>query len=276
MRLFDRVVIIGVGLIGGSVALELKNRRLANEVIGISRHKKTLTLAKKMGAIDKGAKDLSIVADADLVILAAPVNTILKLAKKISKTVRPDCIVTDVGSTKEEIVSKLNRLFPCYVGTHPLAGLEKRGIANAQAGIFKDTLCVLTPLKNTDHFSLAKIKVLWNNLGAKTVILSPDAHDQILSFVSHLPHAVAFSLIGVIPDKYLKFAATGLKSTTRIAASEPELWADIFLSNRKNVLKTIELFHKNLVKIKIALNKKDRVSLNKILKEAKVKRDSLL
>ncbi len=276
MKLFNRVVVIGLGLIGGSIALELKKKRLANEVIGISRHVRTLTIARNKGAIDKGSKDLKLVRDADLVIFATPVSAIIKLAEKISNLVRPDCVVTDVGSTKEEVVSKLSRIFPCYAGSHPLAGLEKRGILNAQAGMFKNTLCILTPLKNTDSRSLSKVKKFWNALGAKTAILSPKAHDEILSFVSHLPHIVAFSLIGVIPARYLKFSATGLRSTTRIAASDAELWADVFLSNSKNLLKAIDSFQNGLVRIRAAVNKKDRRLLNKILKEAKAKRDSLL
>lgn len=275
MKLFNRVAIVGVGLIGGSVALAIKKKRLANEVIGISRHKKTLLKALKSRAIDKGSKDLSIIKDADLVILATPVSTILNLAPAICKIVRPDCIVSDVGSTKQRIVSKLDKIFPHYVGSHPLAGSEKRGITNAHPDIFEGSLCILTPTKNTNPKAQGKIKRLWRQLGAKVFFLTPITHDKILSFVSHLPHIIAFSLIGIIPKKYLGFASTGLKDATRIAASDSQLWLDIFLSNQKNMLKTIGLFQENLSRIKSAIHKKDKKLLSKILKEAKNKRDIL-
>lgn len=275
MKLFNKVAIVGTGLIGGSLALAIKKKRLAHEIIGVSRHKKSLLLAKKRGAIDRGSQELNIIKDADLVILAMPVNTIINLATKISKIIRKVCIVSDVGSTKEEIVSYLAKTFPKYVGSHPLAGSEKRGIINASPHIFKDSLCILTPMKNTDVNALNKIKILWSQMGAKVVLLNPKTHDKILSFTSHLPHILAFSLIESIPKKYLKFASAGLRDTTRIAASDSQLWLDIFLSNQKNIIRTIELFENNLSRIKQAVQKKDKRRLLLILKEAKKRRNSL-
>jgi prephenate dehydrogenase len=274
-KLFNKVAIIGTGLIGGSMALDIKRRKLANKVIGVSRRKKSLLLAKKLGAIDYGSQEIDIIKGADLVILAAPVNAILNLANPISKSLTRDCLVTDVGSTKKEIVAKLENVFPYYVGSHPLAGSEKSGVVNACANIFKDSLCILTPTKNTDPKALSKIKKLWIQLGAKVKFLSPDEHDKILSFVSHLAHIVAFSLISSVPSNYLTFASNGLKDTTRIASSDSEIWNDIFLSNQKNILKTIDAFQVNISKIKSALKKRDRKLLNEILSQAKNKRDSL-
>lgn len=274
-KLFNKVAIVGTGLIGGSMALAIKKKRLADEVIGVSRHKKTLLAAKNNGAIDRGSQDINIIKGADLVVLATPVNTVLDLALPISKIIKPDCIVTDVGSTKKEIVSKLEIIFPRYIGSHPLAGSERRGIDNADAGIFQGSLCILTPTKKTDKGALNKIKKLWNILGVKPVFLTPDTHDKILSFVSHLPHVAAFSLIGTVPRKYLRFAASGLKDTTRIAASDSELWSDIFLSNPKNIANAIDLLQKALSRIKSALNKRDKKLLALILKEAKKKREAL-
>ena len=275
MRLFNKVAIIGTGLIGGSMALAIKKKCLAHQIIGVSRHKSTLIWGKKSRVIDKGSQDLSIIADADLVVLATPVNTILKLAGIILKFIRKDSIVTDVGSTKCEIVSKLSKIFPNYVGSHPLAGSEKRGLVNASTDIFKNSLCILTPAKNTNPKALKIIKNLWNRLGARVIFLSPGTHDRILSFVSHLPHVIAFSLIDIVPDKYLKFGATGLKDTTRIALSDSRLWADILLSNRENMLESIEHFENNLSRIKSAINKRDERTLIKILKRAKGKREIL-
>jgi prephenate dehydrogenase len=217
-----------------------------------------------------------VVKGADLLILAAPVNTIMQLAPRIRKLVAKNCIVTDVGSTKKEIVKVLGNCFSNYVGSHPLAGSEKRSIINAQAGIFKGTLCILTPTKATPKKALGRIKTLWSKLGARIVLLTPEAHDRILSFVSHLPHSVAFSLMNSIPSVYLKFAASGLKDTTRIAASSSGLWVDIFLSNRENMLKSIGAFQDSLAKLKSAIQKKDKRQLALILKKAQLKRLDLL
>lgn len=275
MRLFNKVAIVGVGLIGGSIALAIKKKKIAQEVIGVSRHKKTLLLAKKIGAIDRGSQDLNIIKDADLIILATPVETIINLALRLRKVVSPDAIVTDVGSTKQQIVSKLDRIFPKYVGSHPLAGSEKRGVVNADVGIFKDSLCILTPTRITNKVAKAKIEILWDRLGVRLVTLTAQEHDKILSLVSHLPHIVSFSLIGTVPNKYLKFASSGLKDTTRIAGSDSRLWADIFLSNQKNIIKSIELLQENLSRLKSAIKEKDKKRLFNILQVAKGKREIL-
>lgn len=275
MKLFNKVAIVGTGLIGGSLALSLKKKNLVNKVIGVSRHKSSLLLAKRIGAIDQGSQDIHIIKDVDLVILSTPVSTILNLALPISKIIRPECIVTDVGSTKQEIVAKLERIFPNYIGSHPLAGSEKQGVINAHPGMFKDSLCILTPTKNTDKRVQDKIKKLWTEIGAKSVFLTPQIHDKILSYVSHLPHIAAFALITTIPRRYLIFGSSGLKDITRIATSDSRLWCDIFLSNQKNITQTIDLLQENLSQIKLAIIRKDKKLLNLILKEAKKKRLTL-
>jgi prephenate dehydrogenase len=275
VKLFNKIAIIGTGLIGGSIALAIKKKGLADEVVGVSRHQKSLLLAKKKGAIDRGSQSLDIIKGADLVILATPINTILNLAPAVSKLVGKDCLVTDVGSTKARISASLGKIFPAFVGAHPLAGSEKRSIANAHPDLFKGSICLLTPAKNTDKAALKKIKSFWNKIGAETRLLSPDAHDKILCFTSHLPHIVAFSLIGIVPAQYLKFSSAGLKDTTRIAASDSELWAEIFLSNQKNALGAIDLFLQQLLRIKGAIKRKDKKQLNLILTKARKKRVSL-
>ncbi len=272
MKPFNKVAIIGVGLIGGSIALALKKNRLAKKIVGVARHKKSLLLAKKIGAIDEGSQSINIIKGSDLVILAAPVNTILKAAQKISKITSPRAIVSDVGSTKALIVSRLEKFFPNFVGGHPLAGSEKRGVINAHPEIFKGSFCILTPTKSTDPGALNRIRALWHQLGAKVILMSAQKHDEILSFVSHLPHVAAFSLVKSVPDKFLKFASTGFKDTTRIAASESEIWSDILLSNQKNALKTISLFQGSLLKIKTAIQKNNRAQLASILNKARIKR----
>lgn len=275
MRLFNKVAILGTGLIGGSLALVMKKKGLARKIIGVSRHKKNLILAKKIGAIDKGSLKLNIIKGADLLVLATPVDVIMNSAKPISKIIGKDCLVIDVGSTKKEIVGRLNKFFPNYLGTHPLAGSEKRSIVYADPDIFKDSVCILTPTKNTKSKVLDKIKKLWSEAGAKVVSLTPEMHDKILSFTSHLPHLAAFSLMNAIPDKHLRFTATGLRDTTRIAGSDSALWTSVFLSNRNNLLDAISVLEKELSKIKLAILKNDRKSLGAILEKAKAKRSKL-
>jgi prephenate dehydrogenase len=193
----------------------------------------------------------------------------------IAKLIDKNCIVIDVGSTKSRIVAALQRVFPNFVGTHPLAGSEKKGIVFADGSLFDNSLCIITPTKKTSKAALGKVKRLWLQLKTKVAILSPEDHDSILSYTSHLPHAIAFSLIAAIPDKCLKFSAGGLKSSTRISASDAILWKDIFLSNRKNMLKAIKSFESGLTRIKSAINRNNSSALISILTQAKKKRDSL-
>jgi len=273
--MFKKVAIVGTGLIGGSLALAIKKKGLAQEVVGVSRHQQSLNLAKRMGAIDRGSRDLGIIRGSELLILATPIEVMLSLAPKIAKFVSDDCLVTDTGSTKNVLVNKLEELFVNFVGSHPLAGSEKTGIANAGADLLRHSLCILTPTKRTPQQALRKITLFWQKLGARIVLVEPRLHDKILSFTSHLPHMVAFSLLNAIPPNFLKFSAGGLKDMTRIASSDAQLWADIFLSNRRNVLRAISLFQANLLQIKQAIQDGDRESLLRLLRQASSKRGRL-
>ncbi|MFA5095942.1 MAG: prephenate dehydrogenase/arogenate dehydrogenase family protein [Candidatus Omnitrophota bacterium] len=273
--LFRKAAVIGTGLIGGSLALALKKGGLAREVVGVSRHQGSLNSALRMKAIDRGSRSLDIIKGADLVVLATPVNIIIESRERLLKIAGKDCLVTDVGSTKEKITALLERSFPNFVGAHPLAGSEKRGMANARQDIFKDSLCILTPTASTNAAALAKIRSLWTRMGAKVILLSPTQHDRALSFTSHLSHVIAFALMKSIPAGLLKFASGGLKDTTRIAASDPGLWQSIFLTNRTGILKALDLFEKNLREAKSAIRRGDARSLRRILKQAQKKRKSI-
>ena len=275
MILFNKVVIIGTGLIGGSLGLAFRKQRLAGSVTGLSRHRKNAELAKKVGAIDNIGSSLEVVADADLVILATPVDTIIDLARKIVKKIKKDCIVIDVGSTKERIVSELSVLIPNFLGCHPLAGSEKKGIANLQGSIFKGSICIITPTARTNPCTLNKVKLLWKKLGADIVILSAKKHDQALAFTSHLPHALAFSLIRSIPDQCLSLSSSGLRDTTRISSSDAHLWSEIFLNNRNNLLTALSIFQSKLAALKLALESGNNRQLVKILVSANKKRKKL-
>lgn len=275
MKLFNKVVIIGTGLIGGSLGLALKKRHLAGQVIGLSRHLKNARLAKKIGAIDSVGLSIEAIKDADLVILATPVEAIISLAPKIAKKLKKGALVIDVGSTKERIVSKLSAIIPNFLGCHPLAGSEKKGIANLENDIFKGTVCVLTPTRKTNPAVLNKIKLLWSRLGARIVILPAKKHDRILSLTSHLPHAIAFSLISAVPEQFFTLSANSLRDSTRISSSDADLWSGIFLSNRNNLLTALSIFQLKLSALKIALKNKDKKKLVKILKLAGNKRKKL-
>ena len=275
MRMFNKVVIFGTGLIGGSMGFALKRKGLADQVIGLSLRKKNAELARKVGAIDRVAVSLEEARDADLVILAAPVEAIINIAPDLAKRLKKDCLVIDVASTKEKIVSRLSRLIPGFVGCHPLAGSEKKGISNAQVDIFEGSVCIITPVTGTKKKTLNKAVSLWHKLGTRIVLMPAAKHDRILAFTSHLPHAVAFSLIGSVPDKFLKISSGGLSDTTRIAGSDELLWSQIFLSNRKNILSSVSSFQTKLSAFKSALANKDRERLIKILAAARKKRERL-
>jgi len=275
MRMFNKVVIFGTGLIGGSLGFALKRKGLARQITGFSRHKRNAELARKVGAIDRVAVSLDQVQDADLVILAAPVEAIINIAPELAKRLKKGCLVIDVGSTKEKIVSGLSRIIPDFVGCHPLAGSEKKGILNAQLDIFTGSICIITPASNTKRSALNKARSLWRKLGTRLLIMPAPRHDRILAFTSHLPHTVAFSLIGSIPDKFLKVSSGGLADTTRIAGSDETLWSQIFLSNRKNLLSSISSFQTKLAGFKLALVNKDAKRLKQILAAARKKREKL-
>lgn len=275
MKMFNNVVIIGTGLIGGSLGLSLKKRRLSGTIYGLSLHQRNAKLAKKIGAIDKAVKDLEVVRSADLVILATPVDSIIDIAAKIKDKLKKGCIVIDVGSTKEKIVCRLDPLISNFVGCHPLAGSEKKGIVNLGGDIFTGSTCIITPSALTNKKALNKIKAFWVKLGAQVEVISPKKHDQALACTSHLAHAVAFALMNSIPEKFLNFSLSSLKEVTRISASDPGLWSQIFLSNRNNLLSAISSFQNKIAALGLALKNNDKKFLIKILKSANKKRERL-
>ena len=268
MRLFKRAAIIGVGLIGGSIGLAIKKKGLAKEVIGIGHRRESILRALKTGAIDKGYLDLSKIKDADLVILAAPVSQIIKSLPRLRKFINNDCVVIDVGSTKSEIIKVAAKSGIEFIGCHPLAGMEKGGAQNAKSEIFKNSLCLLVPLKDTRKGALDKIQRLWRELGARTKILDARNHDRILAFVSHLPHAVVFALIDCLRLDYLSYGSSGLKDTTRIGLSGPLLWRDIFLTNRKELIKAIKEFKSSLARLEFFLKSSQPRKLGAYIKRA--------
>ena len=273
--MFDTVAIVGTGLIGGSIALAIKKHKLCRTVIGVSLHARSLKIARAKKAIDVASLKLEAIKEADLVVLATPVSTILALAPRIKRLVRPGCIVIDVASTKQTVVRRLQPLFPRFLGTHPLAGSEKKGIANARADLFSGSLCLVTPTRATDPKAKALVQRFWKKLGCRVVCLDPRTHDRILGFVSHLPHIVAFALINAVPKAYIRFAPASLHEMTRIAGSDHALWQDILLDNRALLAEALKSFRKAYTGIIAALQHNDRAALARLLAQAQAKREAL-
>jgi prephenate dehydrogenase len=253
----NRVAIIGVGLIGASFGLALKERGLAREIYGFGRNEDNLKKAKARGIIDAYSTDITkVCGSADLVVLATPVGVFVEIAKEISPFLKKGSIVIDVGSVKGRLVYELESIMPegvHYVGTHPIAGSDKSGIEYARPDLFKDARCIITPTEKTDPESLSFILELWKDFGCNVELIDPMKHDEVYGAVSHLPHIIAYCLvntIGQIDSEYIRYAGQGFKDTTRIALSSPELWRDIVVYNRDNLLKLLEVFEKNIEELK--------------------------
>lgn len=275
MRLFNKVAIIGVGLIGGSLGLALKKKALAKEIIGIGHHQKSIDRALRVGAIDTGYVELGKIRGADLVILAAPVKEIITILPKLKNLISEECLIIDAGSTKSEIIKISQKHKLRFIGCHPLAGMEKKGPENAREDLFKGSFCLLVPPKKYNPQDLSRVKKLWGVLGAKVLVLNPAEHDRIVAFTSHLPHAVVFSLLECLRSEYLKFGAGGLKDTTRIGLSDPLLWKDIFLTNRQQLLLAINTFEKSLRRLKCLIKNNNDRALRVYLEKARDKRNGL-
>ncbi len=277
--LFRKVTIVGVGLIGGSLGLAIKKHSLAREVVGFTQSHSSLVYALNHGVIDHGFSDMkSAFNNADLVILATPVRTIMKLLPQIARLVRRRSIITDVGSTKASIVDAAERNLSDYaffVGGHPLAGSEKKGANYANADLFQNSVCILTPTDKTNRMAREKMKYFWTRLGAQVKIFTPQEHDQVLAFISHLPHLTAYALIDSIPVESLGYASQGLKDTTRIAASNPQLWTDICLTNHKLIVDSIDQYVKNLSVLRKAILTKNEQAILEHFQRSKSKRDGL-
>ncbi len=276
---FRRVSIIGVGFMGGSLGLALKKYGLAHEVVGISHRQVTLDQAIQLKAIDEGFIDLQKgVANADLVVLAAPVQAIIQQFSLINPHLKRGCLVTDMGSVKADIVERAESVLSApgmFVGSHPLAGSEKKGVEHATADLFANARCIMTPTAKTSPVAKEKIKFLWTKLGCQVEVLAPEDHDKIFAQVSHLPHLLAYALIGSIGKEYLSHAPQGLKDSTRIAASSPQMWNDIFLTNPKNVINAVDALVKDLAFLRKAIVQRDPKGLLQYLEKAKEKRDSI-
>jgi prephenate dehydrogenase len=282
MKLFNKITIIGVGLIGGSIGLAIRKKRLAREVTGVFRHAATLKRALKRRAVDTAAMSVREgVKDADLIIVASPVHSIPALVGEAARYAKKGAIITDAGSTKSWISAEVGKSLKkarkvIFVGSHPMAGSEHAGVEYALSDLFKNSACIVTRGANTDTAALKKIVRFWKALGARVSVMSASAHDRSVSMISHLPHIVAFGVAGAVPQSDLKFAAEGFKDTTRVASSDAELWADIFHTNKKEVLRAGKFFEKYYKRIMTAVANGDHAETVRLLERAKAKRDKFV
>ena len=278
---FKKVTIIGVGLIGGSLGMAIKSRRLAEVITGVTRHRSTLILAKKHNALDRSTLDSrKAVKDADLVIIAAPISRIVKIAKDIVPHLKPGCIVTDVGSVKGVIVREIEKMARIrrkeiyFVGGHPMAGSEKSGVSFAKSDLFKNTICFLTSTPRTDQRALNKVKNLWGKIGAVTEIVSPQKHDRIVAYISHLPHLLAYNLLIVTPPQYYRYAAGSFLDMTRIVSSDPQLWQDVCRMNSGEIDRLLREHNISLNEIKGLIASGRFKKLLNLFARAKSRRDT--
>jgi prephenate dehydrogenase len=285
MAEYDTVAIIGVGLIGGSIGLALRERRLAQNVIGVGRRQQSLDIARKVGAIDNGVTNLAnAVAQAQLIIVATPVDTIAERVVQVSAACPAGSLITDAGSTKAELVAAVDaglagrRGGPRFVGSHPIAGDHRTGPAHARGDLFEGRTVVITPTEHTRPAAVTEVSGFWESLGANVKSMTPAEHDRALAITSHLPHAAAVALAAATPTELLGLTAGGWNDTTRVAGGDPALWQAIFAANREFVLEALDMMQQTFTSLRESLEQGDNESLLLILEAAarrKRERDAL-
>ncbi|HBT20513.1 MAG TPA: prephenate dehydrogenase/arogenate dehydrogenase family protein [Peptococcaceae bacterium] len=279
---FKKICIIGVGLIGGSLGMALKYRRAADHIAGYDVDYRVLKKAEELEAVDRGYSDLAeAVGGADLIILSTPLSVFEDIAQRMLPFVKEDAVITDTGSTKACVVRKLERVFSnkgYFVGGHPMSGSEKGGIESADRYLFENAVYVITPTENSSRQAVEKVALLAGLIGSRPVFLSPEEHDAVVAAVSHVPHIAAAGLVLTLGELEKRhpcapvLAAGGFRDTTRIAASDPELWEQICFSNRIKVIEVLENYIDTLSRIKIYLEENNRNKFKKALAQAKEQR----
>jgi len=280
---WNKITLIGVGLLGGSLGLALRERRVASCVAGYVRRAATAKDCKRVGALHLVTQNLrEAVQDADLIVLCTPIAQMSPLVDEMAQFLKPGATVTDVGSVKNSVVDLLsptiNRAGAHFVGSHPMAGSEKTGVSAARGDLFVDAVCVVTPTAASNRKAVKAVTGLWTDVGARVLRLSPAVHDELVSRSSHLPHVVAAQLANLVlhprsAKHQAALCANGFRDTTRIASGSPEMWRDIALANRKNLLAAIDLFVDGLADFKRSLKAGDASTVTRFFEQAKTQRD---
>lgn len=279
------LVVVGVGLIGGSFALALKAAGRVDRVVGVGRTRENLQHALDAGLVDEVAESLACAAPgADVVLLAAPVGQTGRLMAQLAPCLNGRTIVTDAGSTKQDVVAMartfLSMHIARFVPAHPIAGMERSGAAAATAELYRGRTVVLTPLPETDPAARDTVRSLWEACGAQVVEMAPDHHDRVLAAVSHLPHLLAFALMDLVgrhaeAETFLRFAGSGFRDVTRIAASSPEMWRDICLANREALLALVDAYCAELNEVRDLVAQGDGEALARLFARARQARQRL-
>lgn len=273
------IAIVGVGLIGGSIGKAVRDRGLARRIIGIGRSADSIAEARRHGAITEGATDVAAVAAADLVVLATGVAALPKLLDEVDAAVRPGTLITDTGSTKATIVAAWERRRRArrgrFVGAHPLAGSHRRGPAAADAALFAGRVTVVTPVAATPATDVEEVGGFWSAVGATVFVMPPREHDRMLAATSHAPHLIAAAIAAATPAAGRRLTAGGWRDTTRIAAGDPGLWADILLDNAGPVAAATRRISALADRLLRAIEAGDRRRLVAILEQAKEARDAV-
>jgi cyclohexadieny/prephenate dehydrogenase len=280
-----KVAFIGMGLINSSLARDLKIKKFYLSSSAYSRRLSTINKIKKLKLVDFASSNIEkTIKEADIIIVGIPVAAYQEVFKKICNNIKPGAIITDVGSVKKEVINSVKKYIPKnidFVPGHPIAGTENSGPESGFAGLFKNGWCILTPNKNTSKSSVKIIKYMWQLVGMKVDIMDSNYHDEVLAITSHIPHIIAYSIVGTIANlqttikkEVIKYAASGFRDFTRIAASDPIMWRDIILYNRQSILKMLNLFKKDLSKLEHAIeNNDDKFLLNLFTKTRKIRKD---
>ena len=279
MRTWETVSIVGVGLIGGSIGLALRQRGLAKNVIGVGRHLAKLRSAQRLGAVTSVSTDIQQgVKNAEFIVVCTPVDTISDHVKQIARACPAKALITDTGSTKSTIVSSIRGRLPnqvAFVGSHPLAGSEKTGCENAWPELFEGHVAVVTPSRATPASAVRRTVRFWRALGAEVLQMAPHQHDRAIATTSHLPHVMASVLAATTSPEHLSLVATGWRDTTRVAAGDIELWMQILMDNRRHVLKSLDKFERVLSSLRKSMESGDPRGVKRILTTGKRNRDAL-
>ncbi len=281
--MIKRLTIVGVGLIGGSLARALKAAGACEEIVGWGRSEAPLQKALELGVIDRAETDIAAaVQGADVVVIGVPVGAMKQVLTQLKPHLEPQTVVTDVGSTKGSVVAAAQRVFgimpPRFIPGHPIAGTEKSGVEAAFAELYNDRRVILTPDEDSDPDAIALVRKLWEQAGAEVTEMSVVHHDEVLAATSHLPHMLAFTLVDTLArledhDDIFRFAAGGFRDFTRIASSNPQMWHDICLNNRDALLKMLHRFGEELDTLVAAIEKGDGEALLETFERAKAARD---
>jgi prephenate dehydrogenase len=280
----DRLVVIGVGLIGGSVAAALRRAGKVRRVIGVGRGRANVARALELGVIDDAAEDIAAaLKGADAVLIAVPVQQNQRVLGALADALTPGTLVTDAGSTKQDFVAAVRRIVPRHLASvvpgHPIAGAELTGVDAASSGLFDGRNVVLTPLEENLAAAVDRVEAMWKACGARVSRMTPERHDRVFSAVSHLPHMLAYTLVHMIatrPDAeaLFGFAASGFRDFTRIAGSSTEMWRDIALANRETLLADIEAYQQQLAELARRLRQADGAEIERIFEAARSARNA--